>query len=124
MSAGKYNFSRIVRAIFTGAILVQTAIILLCAAVEFSNVSAGFMEHQIPKILFWIYVWIGIGAPSAALGTLIVCLAMPGPRKNLIEEAGWGTWRQAATLCLLNVTAAIPWFYFGGLVFYSAGGNR
>ena len=116
--------SQTYRKLFIAIIVLQSLIILVSKIVEYSNTNAGVLEHQLPRAVFWIYFWIGISAPIISLVILVLGFVIPYIRKNLIEESGWGEWRQSAALCFLNIVAAIPWFYFGGLVFYSAGGNR
>ena len=115
---------RPLRFLLASAILLQTAIVLVCVALGHANSGAGFLQYRLPQFLFWVYVWVGVGAPGTALVTLIVLWARRVSLWNGISDKDKRTLRQLVVLCAVNVCAVVVWFALGGLVFFGAGGNR
>ncbi len=124
MSRGIPTWDRTLRLLFAGTILFQAAIILTCLVLRYANAAVGFLQYRLPGPLFWIYVWVGVGAPSIALLTLIVLWAKRSSLQIDTSNTSKQPLRQLVVLCVANVCAVAVWFVFGGLVFFAAGGNR
>jgi len=92
--------------------------------VEYANEKAGLMQYRLPEFLFWVYVWVGIGAPGSAFAILIILWAKRSLLTSATSSACKRALRHVVALCLVNVCAVALWFAFGGLVFFGAGGSR
>ena len=118
------TWNRALRFLFASTILLQTAIVLACMALDYANAEAGLLKYRLPQSLFWVYVWIGVGAPGIALVTLVILWAKRSSLWNGISIANERALRHLIALCVVNVCAVAVWFVFGGLAFFVAGGNR
>ncbi len=124
MSSDVPTWNRVLRFLFASTLVLQSVIILACVAMSFANIEAGLLQYRLPPILFWVYLWVGIGAPGIALGTLVFLWAKRSSLWNGTRNTNIGALRHLVVLCLVNVCAIAVWFAFGGLVFFGAGGNR
>jgi hypothetical protein len=118
------SWSLALRFLFVGTVVLQSLIVLLCVAFGHANAEVGFLQYRLPEFLFWVYVWVGVGAPGIALTTLIVIWMKRAALRSGTSKADRNALRQLIALCVLNVCAIAVWFCFGGLVFLGAGGNR
>ncbi len=91
---------------------------------DYANTEAGLLVYRLPEFLFWVYVWVGIGAPGIALVTLVFLWAKRSSLWNGASNTNRRAVRHLIVLCLVNVCAVAIWFVFSGLVFFGAGGNR
>jgi len=91
---------------------------------EHANDAVGYLKHRLPEILFWIYVWVGIGAPAIALITLVILWVKRSSLWNVASSTCKTALLHLIVLCLINVLAFAVWFVFGSLVFFGAGGSR
>jgi len=124
MSPDTPAWIRWLRILFVGTLALQGAIVLASVAVGHANAGAGMMRYRLPGLAFWVYAWTAVGAPGAALATLVVIWARKlSPRHAAADSAPRAVWHLVA-LCIANVVAVAAWFGFGGLVFFAAGGNR
>ena len=115
---------RALRLLFVGTVVLQTLIVLVCVAFGHANEQAGLLRYRLPEFLFWVYVWVGVGAPAIALVTLIVMWIKRASLWNGASTAARKALRQLVVLCVVNVCALALWFALGSLVFFGAGGNR
>jgi hypothetical protein len=109
------------RIVFASTLSFELAMIIATLFVDRANEAAGMMQYRLPVPLFWSYVWIGISAPVAALVTLFV-LRVTRSVERPPPEAHARV--QLALLCAANVAGFALWFWFGGRVFFGAGGVR
>lgn len=112
------------RFLLLSTLLLQTAITLASMALGHANAEAGLLKYRLPQFLFWVYVWVGIAAPTIALVTLITLWATENSVGKLGRRASGKPRQQMFALCVLNVGAAVLWFYCSGQVFFAAGGGR
>ena len=112
------------RFLFAGAVLFQSAIVLGCFALDYANAEAGFMRYRLPQFVFWSYLSVGIGTPAIALATLLALWARRSALWNATNSTNKGSLRLLIFWCVVNVFAFPAWFFFGGIVFFGAGGNR
>ena len=118
------SWIKVTSGFFVGTVLFQFAIILACAVLDIANSNAGFMQYRLPQTLFFIYVWVGIGAPGIALTTLAVLYSKRSSLWSATGNISQAKLRRLVVLSVINVFALFAWFYFGGLVFFGAGGTR